>query len=290
MDILSIRKKKGAKAAEASAAQKATAPSPAQSDPTATAATTAAAMTPPAEAAPKPQATAAMPPQTTVAAPRRATTPPTAASAMTTMGPPKRSPSTATEPAAHDPLAGFLARYDSVSDADDDFIGVRAVSTETGDRYLSFWLAGESYAASIMDIREILTIRSLTDVPRAPKEILGVISKRGVVLPVIDLATMLGLRAADRRLRSTQRLLVVGEGDRTCGLRVDRVAEVFKLAAHQIEGVPASVGVKNAGMLLGLGRIDQALYILLDLPSLLDTFAASLGLPPARASKDAHLE
>jgi purine-binding chemotaxis protein CheW len=183
---------------------------------------------------------------------------------------------------APDPLTGFLARYDDDQDADDDFGGIHVETIDGGDRYLSFVLGGESYAASIMDVREILTIRSLTDVPRAPREVLGVVSKRGLVLPVIDLATALGLRTPDRRLRASQRVLVVGDGDRICGLRVDAVSEVIKLSAQNIEAVPPSIGVKNAGLLLGLGRIDSHLYILLDLGAVLDSFAMSLGLSPLR--------
>lgn len=183
---------------------------------------------------------------------------------------------------APDPLTGFLARYDDDNDADDDFGGIHVETVDGGDRYLSFLLGGESYAASIMDVREILTIRSLTDVPRAPKEVLGVVSKRGLVLPVIDLATALGLRTPDRRLRTSQRVLVVGDGDRICGLRVDAVSEVIKLSTQNIESVPPSVGIKNAGLLLGLGRIERHLYILLDLGAVLDSFAMSVGLSPLR--------
>lgn len=183
---------------------------------------------------------------------------------------------------APDPLTGFLARYDDDEDADDDFGGIHVETIDGGDRYLSFVLGGESYAASIMDVREILTIRSLTDVPRAPREVLGVVSKRGLVLPVIDLATALGLRTPDRQLRASQRVLVVGDGDRICGLRVDAVSEVIKLSAQNIESVPPSIGVKNAGLLLGLGRIESQLYILLDLGAVLDSFAMSLGLSPLR--------
>jgi purine-binding chemotaxis protein CheW len=184
-----------------------------------------------------------------------------------------------------DPLRDFLARYDD-DDGIHDF-GQRAGAAEATGRFLAFQLLGESYASSIMDVREILKIRSLTDVPRAPRAVLGVLSKRGVVLPVLDLAVLLGLRAPDRRLNAHQRVLVVGEGDRICGLRVDRVAEVIKLGPEQVEGVPPSLGSRNAGLLVGLGRVDDNMYIVLDLQAVLDAFAASLGLPPTRRAVNA---
>lgn len=180
-------------------------------------------------------------------------------------------------------LRAFLAAYDDDGDAPDTYNTGTNSQIDLSERYLAIGLVGERYAASIMDIREILTIRSLTEVPRAPREVLGVVSKRGMVLPVIDLATALGLRAPDRRLQAQQRVLVVGDGDRVCGLRVDEVTEVIKLSQSDIEPVPPSIGARNAGLLLGLGRLQTTMFILLDLPAVLDAFAVSVGLPPTRA-------
>ncbi len=151
---------------------------------------------------------------------------------------------------------------------------------DQGQRYLAFRIGAEEYAASIMDIREILTIRSVTEVPRAPRDVLGVVSRRGVVLPVVDLGATLALRAADRRSATAQRVLVAGDGDRACGLRVDSISEVVRMPASVIEPVPPSLGQRNAGLLLGLGRLGGRLFILLDIPAVLDALAAAVGLQP----------
>ncbi len=254
MDILSVRKRKQGEA-------KTTPPSPAAAPP---AAATPTATTLPTTTLPTTTLSTTTLPTTTLPAPGET--------------PPRR------HGERDDPLTGFLAAYDDVGEDADNAGSVRVATADDAERYLSFVLAGEAYAASIMDVREILKIRSLTDVPRAPKGVLGVISKRGTVLPVVDLATALSLRAPDRRLRVNQRVLVVGDGDRACGLRVDAVSEVIKLKADTIEGVPASVGIKNAGLLAGLGRANGAMYILLDLAAVLDSFAASVGLSPMTPS------
>jgi purine-binding chemotaxis protein CheW len=265
MDILSIRKK-GKKPAPT------TTPAPAS---TTTAATT--------TAAPAPTTTAATTVEPALPSfPALLVPPPLPAPSNETIIddalPPL--PGSRVQPGVDDPLRGFLAMYDDVAEDDADKPLVVAEVNDAARRFLSFRLFDEDYAASIMDIREILTIRSLTEVPRAPKEVLGVVSKRGLVLPVIDLATSLGLRQPDKRLRASQRVLVVGDGDRVCGLRVDSVSEVIKLQTGQIEEVPASLGQKNAGLLLGLGRTAGALYILLDVAAVLDGFAIAMGVAP----------
>ncbi len=261
MDILSIRKKKRAPTST-------TAPLPppsASAEPEAT--TTLFAPTPPSAQKAEPTAPTTRPEAVTISAPL----------------PPRPEPMRSSKPmAAVDPLEGFLARYDDNSDATEQPASRTADALDAAERYLAFELCGEGYAASIMDVREILTIRSLTEVPRAPREVLGVVSKRGLVLPVIDLATTLGLREPQRRLKTSQRVLVVGEGDRVCGLRVDSVAEVIKLSSTQIESVPPSLGARNAGLLLGLGRVGSTMYILLDLGAVLDAFAVSVGLTATR--------
>ncbi len=219
-------------------------------------------------------------------------------------------------PVRVDPLQEFLASYDD-GDLVDDVEGGYAGAEPTSDdekRFLSFDLAGEAYAASIMDIREILKVVSLTEVPRAPREVLGVLSKRGVVMPVADLAAVLGLRESDQRPEGAaaldrsrggdpartappgaeqagvlppladQRVLVAGDGDRVCGLRVDRVSQVVRLSQRAIEEVPPSLGAKNAHMLLGLGRArvegheQPLMFILLDVPAVLAHFAETMGI------------
>ena len=188
-----------------------------------------------------------------------------------------------------DPLQEFLAVYDDgdFEVAADDGVEMEPV-LEDERRFLSFDLAGEAYAASIMDIREILTVVTLTEVPRAPNEVLGVLSKRGLVMPVCDLAAILGLRDPERALQREQRVLVVGDGERVCGLRVDRVRQVVRLAQRAIEDVPPGLGNKNGHMLLGLGRArvegsDQPqMLILLDVPAVLAHFAETMGIAPAK--------
>lgn len=226
-------------------------------------------------------------------APRASTRLPSASTPSRTLPPttagtlaPTLSPATAAiDLAAHtDPLRDFLAAFDDGEDVAPVSSSEGAAVVEEEKRFLSFDLGGEAYAASIMDVREILKIVTPTEVPRAPREVLGVLSKRGVVMPVIDLAAVLGLRTPDRTLHRDQRVLVVGDGQRVLGLRVDRVHQVVRLPARALEDVPASLGNKGAHMLLGLGRprVDAGeeapMLILLDIDAVLAHVAESMGV------------
>lgn len=53
---------------------------------------------------------------------------------------------------------------------------------EEQQQYLTFMLSGETYAISILCIKEIIQYEQLTEVPRMPDFIRGVINLRGAVV------------------------------------------------------------------------------------------------------------
>jgi len=144
---------------------------------------------------------------------------------------------------------------------------------EAGRRteYLAFGLAGETYAVRIAQLAEILRPPPITEVPRAPSTVLGVISVRGKLVTVLDLRRRLRLVEApiDRRSRI---LLVDTSAGEQLGLLVDEVQQVWRLALDEIE--QASVlGGDQAVHIAGIGRpagVEGTMLILLDLRPLVE--------------------
>ena len=91
---------------------------------------------------------------------------------------------------------------------------------EAGKRveYLAFVLAGETYAVPIAHVAEILRPPPITEVPRAPRNVLGVISVRGKLVTVIDLRRR--FRLAEAPLDRKTRILLADPGEG----RADRAA------------------------------------------------------------------
>lgn len=168
-----------------------------------------------------------------------------------------------------DPLKEFLVRYDDVGEGSTLPKTEGELDKDIYRRFLAFELEDEEYAISIMDVREILSVVSVTPVPRAPAFILGVFSKRGVVMPILDLAAVLKLRAPSSRMQRSSRVLVVGDQDHVCGLRVDALHDAVRLREEDIEPVPSGLETKTAMLLDGLGRIGDRMLILLDGEALL---------------------
>jgi purine-binding chemotaxis protein CheW len=127
---------------------------------------------------------------------------------------------------------------------------------------LSFRLGGEEYAVKVDDVREVLKLRDLTLVPNAPDYILGVMSLRGAMLPVMDLCKRLGITQAARDEKT--RILVVSPDEEDVGLMVDRVSGVLRVLPDAIKPVPENIE-HGAEFLRGIVRKEDKLYILLDL-------------------------
>lgn len=127
---------------------------------------------------------------------------------------------------------------------------------------LSFQLGAEEYAIPVGRIREVLTPRDITPVPRTPEHILGVCSLRGAVLPIVDLGRRLGLPQSLQDERS--RIIVTAfDEDERIGLSVDRVKGVVRFPFSAIRPVPETVE-QGAEFLSGIVRKDDRLIILLD--------------------------
>ena len=123
--------------------------------------------------------------------------------------------------------------------------------------YLAFTLAGGIYAAPVSLIREILTLRPLTPVPRAPSAIMGIISVRGQLYTVLDLRRR--LRLAEGPQTNRARILLVDlSGVETLGLYVDEVLQVYRLSESEIEHTASALGGEVASYIAGIARPAQA--------------------------------
>jgi purine-binding chemotaxis protein CheW len=89
----------------------------------------------------------------------------------------------------------------------------------------------EMYAVPIENVLEVAELGELTAVPGAGAAVLGVRNFHGQVLPVFDLAHVLGIPHEGR----PPRLVVTDEGGRLAGLAVDEVTDVAPLEGAQEE-------------------------------------------------------
>ena len=138
---------------------------------------------------------------------------------------------------------------------------------ELGGKYLTFKLGAEEYGVEILKVREINGIMKITAVPRVPEFVKGVINLRGNVIPVIDLRLKFGLEEIEH---TEQTCIIVVNIGREIGIIVDTVSEVLDIAGEQIDPPPQMGGMTDTSFILGMGKVADAVKILLDIDRVLD--------------------
>jgi purine-binding chemotaxis protein CheW len=136
------------------------------------------------------------------------------------------------------------------------------MAEETNARQLLvFSLGEEEYALPVTSVQEIIHYTHPRAVASEAHWIQGVISLRGKIIPVADLAARLGLVT---EAVEGAKIVVVESGSVTAGVVVDDVDEVLTIEEEQLDAVPAA----GTEAIDGIVKIDDRLIILLDLDSL----------------------
>jgi purine-binding chemotaxis protein CheW len=133
-------------------------------------------------------------------------------------------------------------------------------------KYLTFELGKEVYGLAILKVQEIIKLMAVTSVPRTPDCVRGVINLRGKVIPVVDLRTKFGMATVEDTDRTCIIVVeIVGEPHGiTMGVLVDAVSEVLEVAAEQIEPPPSFGTSVSTEFILGMGKIEEKVVMLLD--------------------------
>jgi len=131
-----------------------------------------------------------------------------------------------------------------------------------------FKIGKEEFGVNIHQVKEIVLLTSITPIPHAPKFIEGVVSLRGQILAVMDLAKRLELSSQPRSEKT--RIIVVEVENNTVGMIVDEVTEVLRLPIDKIEKPPQIIESEvEQKYIKGVGKLDDRLLILIDLVNVL---------------------
>lgn len=140
-------------------------------------------------------------------------------------------------------------------------------------QYLTFMIGGEEYAVTLLKVKEIIEYDIVTEIPKTPDWVRGVINLRGNVVPVIDLAVKFRLPASVAgKLTCIVITEVECEGQATVmGIMADAVRQVIDLRPQDIE-VPPTFGTRvKVDYLLGMARSGKKFCLLLDTEKVLST-------------------
>lgn len=147
---------------------------------------------------------------------------------------------------------------------------VESIQDKEG-KYLTFALANEEYGLEILKVREIIGYIDVTAVPQTPHYVKGVINLRGQVIPVVDLRAKFGMETTEVTDETCIIVVEIAQAGRKCstGIVVDRVQEVLDIAGGDIEDAPQFGGSVAMDFILGMGKVNDSVKILLDIDRVL---------------------
>ena len=103
---------------------------------------------------------------------------------------------------------------------------------------VSFTVADQEYAVSIEDTQEIVQVpETIIHVPHAESHVLGVMTLRNRLLPLVSLRRMFGLPFQEANEHS--RIVVISVGNSSVGVVMDSVNEVLRVSKNYVDAMPA---------------------------------------------------
>src|SRR5581483_11059350 len=119
-----------------------------------------------------------------------------------------------------------------------------------------FTLGTEHYALGIQQVHEIIRYSEPRSVASRLDWVKGVISLRGRIVPVFDLAARLGLSS---ELSDQTKIVIVEDGSEIAGVIVDDVEEVLTVGGEQFEDVPGA----DSTLIESIAKLGERLVVLL---------------------------
>jgi len=141
------------------------------------------------------------------------------------------------------------------------------------NQFLTFYLADEEYAVTILKVTEILECAVLTKVPGTPVWIRGVLNLRGAVVPVVDLAVKFGLPPTVITRRTCVVMVEMEhEGEHlVLGVMADAVNQVVELGPDAIQPPPSFGPKVRVDCIQGMGDSNGRFIVLLDIDRVLSS-------------------
>lgn len=133
-----------------------------------------------------------------------------------------------------------------------------------------FSLHGEEFGVDIKQVKEVLKLTQITNLPHTAEYIQGVINLRGDVIPVINLRKRFGI-LDDEEDKTSSRIIIVEIEGELIGLIVDSVSEVLRLPMESVEFPSSPVAGSKSEFLEGVGKYQDRLLIILKLIKILST-------------------
>lgn len=124
----------------------------------------------------------------------------------------------------------------------------------------------ETYGINVFKVREVMRIPAITRAPEMPESVVGMVSLRGALVPVIDLAKYAGVQTDDK----ADIMIVTEYNGRTQGFLVKGVENILRLDWSAMRVPPAMLAAETGGLVTAITELkDGRLVMMMDVEKVL---------------------
>jgi purine-binding chemotaxis protein CheW len=145
----------------------------------------------------------------------------------------------------------------------------REANGEEVKQLISFTVGTEEYGLELLRVKEVIRMRRITWLPRAPSCVKGIINLRGEVIPIIDLRDRFGLESTEDT--AVTRVIVVEVEGQPVGMVVESASQVVRVPASQFDPPPRVMGDAARDFITAVGKLGDRLIIMIDVDKILST-------------------
>ena len=135
-------------------------------------------------------------------------------------------------------------------------------------RYLTFYLGDEQYGIAIDKIKEIIAMMKVTDVPKTPAYMRGVINLRGSIIPVVDTRLRFSMEPREEDMHTA--IIIVEVEKVNIGFIVDRVEEVSSFDSSSLSEPPKFGSNVDTDFICNVAQIEENVVMILDVMKLFE--------------------
>lgn len=135
---------------------------------------------------------------------------------------------------------------------------------------VTFQLGDELYGVNIMDVKEIVKVCAVRQIPNAPYYVEGIFNLRSEIIPVMNLHKRFKLEklevAEGEELEGG--FIILNIDDNKVGIIIDRIAKVVAINMEDIKDPPHMISGIGTEYIQGVIREDSHYLIVLDIRKL----------------------
>ena len=134
---------------------------------------------------------------------------------------------------------------------------------------IEFSVGNVCYGINVAEVREIINMVALTELPNSHPYVDGIFTLRGKLMPLVNLAKCLNSESGP----GEPKIVVTEMKDSFMGFKVDDVSRIHRVSWEQVEPAPE---ISNSNRIVGVLKMEDRLVVVLDFEKILAEVIAAV--------------